>query len=434
MILVYSKSISSRLQYILNLIFKEVLDIAFEATDDYDKFIRSDEIRINYSDKKIENIFQIIPSGLLEEKGIRELSFQSDKWKDIPTLFANIHSDLPFDLFSAAFFLVTRYEEYLPYQPDKHGRFEATQSLAWKNGFLHLPVVDLWCRQFAGELGIEKECKGIWPSNYRFQLTIDVDQAWYYKNKGFLRTTGGLIKNILKLDFSEFAKKMSVLAGYKNDPADAFNYLGSIREKLSGGIKYFILSGKRGQFDHNPSIHNKNFRKLIRELTVSDIVGIHPSYASYNSYNQLKNEYKNLSEIIQQKVRISRQHFLRLRMPATYRDLIKLGIEEDHTLGYGSQSGFRAGIARPFYFYDLIAEEQTNLLIVPFQVMDRTLLSYMKLTPDKAISEIDYYTKTIKEVGGLFVSLWHNDHLNNEGEWKGWKTVFEKMINQNADS
>jgi hypothetical protein len=44
--------------------------------------------------------------------------------------------DLPFDPLAATFYLVSRYEEYLPFIPDEHGRFPAKQSFAFSNGFL----------------------------------------------------------------------------------------------------------------------------------------------------------------------------------------------------------------------------------------------------------------------------------------------------------
>ncbi len=33
----------------------------------------------------------------------------------------------------------------------------------------------------------------------------------------------------------------------------------------------------------------------------------------------------------------------------------------------------------------------------------------------------------IKKVGGIFVSIWHNETVNNQGIWEGWREVFEKM-------
>ena len=101
-------------------------------------------------------------------------------------------------------------------------------------------------------------------------------------------------------------------------------------------------------------------------------------------------------------------------------------------MGYSNSTGFRAGISRPFFFYDLSIEKPTDLRIIPFQVMDRTMHSYMKLKPDEARREIEYYFETIANVGGYFVTLWHNTSLSNEGEWKGWKEVFEKMIEMSS--
>ena len=40
-----------------------------------------------------------------------------------------------FDVFSASFYLVSRYEEYLPYVKDMYERFQAENSLAYKHNF-----------------------------------------------------------------------------------------------------------------------------------------------------------------------------------------------------------------------------------------------------------------------------------------------------------
>ena len=96
-------------------------------------------------------------------------------------------------------------------------------------------------------------------------------------------------------------------------------------------------------------------------------------------------------------------------------------------MGFADQTGFRAGICTPFYFYDLENEIKTNLLIVPFQVMDGTLLHYVKLSPGQAFKEIQTLMNEVKNVGGKFVSIWHNETANDLGEWKGYREVFEEM-------
>ena len=85
---------------------------------------------------KIFQVFQNPPDTLLFEKeSAREITV--NEWKGFLCFFRHTSdSDLPFDIFAASFFLVSRYEEYLEYQPDEYGRYQASSSLAFKNGFL----------------------------------------------------------------------------------------------------------------------------------------------------------------------------------------------------------------------------------------------------------------------------------------------------------
>ena len=67
------------------------------------------------------------------------------KWDDVPCFFkTGPKSAIPYDIFAASFYLITRYEEYLPHVKDIHGRYTAEQSLAFKYRFLEKPVVDIW--------------------------------------------------------------------------------------------------------------------------------------------------------------------------------------------------------------------------------------------------------------------------------------------------
>ena len=97
-------------------------------------------------------------------------------------------------------------------------------------------------------------------------------------------------------------------------------------------------------------------------------------------------------------------------------------------MGYAEIAGFRASICTPFPFYDLDQDMPTKLMIHPFAVMDGTLNNYMSLTPQQATEVISSLIKEVKNVGGTFIPLWHNQSLNNQGEWKGWNEVYIKMV------
>ena len=96
-------------------------------------------------------------------------------------------------------------------------------------------------------------------------------------------------------------------------------------------------------------------------------------------------------------------------------------------MGYSEVLGFRAGTCTPFRFYDLELETSTDLMVYPFALMDRTLNDYLSLSPDEAIKRVEQVAKEVKAVGGTLISIWHNESLSDELEWKGWLPVYEHL-------
>ena len=317
MVFIYAKQNTPRLAYSTSVIFTEVLGISHTITHDASEFESYIGTKINYSNLAFNSILQIKPSGLLEESVIRKQNPTIGKWNEIPALFANESSPIPFDLFSAVFYLIARYEEYLPFDADEHERFEATQSIAYKENFLRLPIVELWCKRLAEILGVSGDCPGINPQNYRFRLTIDVDYAWWFKHNGIIRTAARLVKNIVSLNFNQLTQQIAVLIGAQPDPGDTYTYLEDVQKNLAQKINYFVLVGTGSKYDKNISINRKPFRKLVEKLSIDSIVGIHPSYASNNSYDRLEKETRQLRQLTKKNIIQSRQHFLRMTLPKT---------------------------------------------------------------------------------------------------------------------
>jgi len=191
---------------------------------------------------------------------------------------------------------------------------------------------------------------------------------------------------------------------------------------------YFFLLGDYGLNDKNLPIESKKFQSLIKMLGDYAQIGIHPSYGSNKSKEQLKKEVARLSGVLHRDVTQSRQHFLKLTLPETYRNLIDLDITDDYTMGFASQIGFRAGICSSFNFYDLDMELETKLKIHPFAMMEGTLKYSMKIRPEDAMMKIQPLIDEVRKVDGVFMSLWHNDTLNDRKIWLGWKTVYEQMV------
>ncbi|MFO7617706.1 MAG: polysaccharide deacetylase family protein, partial [Bacteroidales bacterium] len=180
--------------------------------------------------------------------------------------------------------------------------------------------------------------------------------------------------------------------------------------------------------DKNIHPANRHFRQLVARLADHSDTGLHPSYASNLNPTLLDKEVETLAGMTGKPVVCSRQHYLKIRFPETYRNLIRAGIREDFSLGFADRAGFRAGIANPFRHFDLRENIPTQLTVYPFQVMDTTLRHYMQLDPIQAISLIRRIIDTTREVGGTFISLWHNESLSEWKTWRGWSRVYREML------
>ena len=431
MILVYSHTISPRLRYIFNMVFKQFLGAEVFFTCKIEEFISYAGPKLSYTKKSLGNELFFKSHELLFEKGISDQNVLVSSWKDLPIIFAHSSSSpLPFDFFAASFFLLSRYEEYLPHIKDHFHRFPAEKSIAFQNGFLKTPVIEYWLREL---LRLIHEKFPDFQSKkrvFQFVNTIDVDNAFCYKEKGFFRTFGGTLRSLVNFDFGDFKARFQVLFGYQNDPYDTYDYLLSMQKRYGFESIYFFLLADYGFNDKNIAYTNKNFQILIKSTADYAKVGIHPSWASHSDSRKLSKEVKRLREIVNREVFHSRQHFLRLDLPLTYRRLIDLGIQEDYSMGYASQVGFRAGTSLPFYFYDLDMEMQTKLLVHPFAIMDGTLNEYLRLTTDEAQYLVKEIMDSVKEVNGRFVSLWHNETLTENRHWDTWKKVYEYTLEQ----
>jgi hypothetical protein len=435
MVLILTRKASNRVNFIIHLLFDDLLGIRTRITHNIEEYNSFTGPRFSYGVKVPEGELYFSADKILFESGISLKSISYIKYEGSPAFFAVYDKDsaLPFDMFAASFYLVSRYEEYLPHIRDVHGRFLASGSEAYKNNFLRKPLINIW------SVSLSKLLKSRFPelrqksSAYKFQLSIDIDAAYAYKHKGMTRAAGGFIKSLRKKNFSEVKDRIFVLLNKQKDPFDTFDYLFQLQESNRLKLIYFILMADYGPQDKNIPVNNRQFHRLIRLLADYADVGIHPSYASSYDSAKMKVEIERLSKLLHQDVSQSRQHFLRLEFPVTYRNLVNLDITDDYTMGYAEEPGFRASICTPFNFYDLDMDMETHLKIHPFTVMDGTLNDYLRLTPLQAIDLLQSLISEIRAVKGTFIPLWHNHSLNDRNEWKDWLPVFEQMIKLAAE-
>ncbi len=430
MLLVYAEKITPRFRYISKLIMRDLLGIEFRFTTNEEEYIQATLPKINYSRNPIQSGLYIQSANLLFETDIFEQEFQLGQYENTKVFFLSGRlSALPFDPFAASFYLVSRYEEYIPFIADSHGRFAAEESFMYKQGVLHLPLVNIYAGFLSDAL------KSLYPGfttqqpNYRFYASVDIDNAYAYLGKGLVRTAGAYVKDFFNLRFNEIADRSKTFLGMIEDPYETFDFQLAMQEKYGYNSLYFVLFSRLGQYDRSLTLHSSLLHKYIKGINDYCEVGLHPSYRSNESLKIMEEELYRLEDVLNTDVTKSRQHFLKLSFPETYRNLIDLEITDDYSMGFASQTGWRAGICTPFRFYDLELETETPLTVHPFPVMDGTYMYYRKTPPEEAIKEIKEYIRITRQYGGEFIPVWHNRVFSErEPEWKGWNAVFEEMV------
>ena len=196
MVLVYSHKITNRINYIFQLIFRDILNVEVQLTSNVEDFENHSGVKFSYGKNPLNDELFFGAEHLLFERGIKYYDLSFIEFDSLPAFFPVYHKNsvLPFDVFSAAFYLVSRYEEYLPYRKDEYGRFSANESIAFQKGFLLKPVVNIWAYQI-GNILKEKflgfEFSG---HKYNFIPTIDIDAAWSYKQKGLIQNIRWICK------------------------------------------------------------------------------------------------------------------------------------------------------------------------------------------------------------------------------------------------
>ena len=401
------------------------MGLEFAITSNEEEFKNFEGARVNYSTgKKVNAAFTIPNCGLLFETDIHSRHIECFEHNGYKAFFKGTDEDFAFDIFSATFYLLSRYEEYLPHGKDMYGRFAHENSLAFREDFLHLPLINIWVNDFVEVIKKKYSIFNIQCSMFKFVPTYDIDIAYAYKQKGLLRNTGGFLK-------SPTLERIKVLTGLQKDPFDTYDWLDELHQQYQlQPIYFFLLAQKNGLYDKNILPHKTALKQLIKKHAAKYATGIHPSWQSGDNFLLMKQEKKLLQEIIEQPVTHSRQHYIRFSLPHGYRRLMEAGITDDYSMGYGSINGFRASVATSFYWYDLETEKQTSLRVHPFCFMEANAFYEQHLTPQEAYEELMHYYTVCKEVNGTLITIWHNNFFGTDKLFAGWKEVYQKFIAQ----
>lgn len=426
-VVVYSPFVNERLRYVTGWLIKERLQLELRITDNKEEADAS-EYAVYYGMQQAGK-FCVPAAGLLQQTGTAAVQPVVGSWGQMPTLFAMSEDGytVPFDIFSAIFFLITRYEEYGGYVPDKHGRYPATESVLTRNGWLQRPIGDEWVYALRKEL--QKRLKTEVPEmQFVFRPTYDIDMAYAHLHKGAKRIAGAFLRALAAGNLREISLRAQVLKKKQKDPYDSFRWLRQVHKEYGCIPTYFVLSTLRTtKFDKNIHPEHPAMVRVIKNLAKEGIIGIHPSYYS-GEENVMQAERGVLETVAGKRTTISRQHYIRAVLPQTYRRLIAAGITEDYSMGYGTHLGFRAGTGSSFMWYDLEQDLKTNLRVFPFCFMDTTAHYEAGLTTQQAFEKLEAMSKLLEQTGSKLITVFHNFSLGTDDEWTGWRQAYELFL------
>ncbi|MBL0310083.1 MAG: polysaccharide deacetylase family protein [Bacteroidetes bacterium] len=433
-LLIYTNRTSERLTYIFDFILTELLGLSYELTSDQEQFSDYKEPKFSYATMAVgyEPFFESTP--LLFEKDIHPQPINFSEYEHLMGFYpVSDRSLIPFDIFASAFFMITRYEEYLPGKKDKYDRYRGSQSMSSKGGHLEKPMIDYYALALKKILKAQYPALQFRPNPFEYILTFDVDMAFSYLHKDTRTNLGGFARSIILSEFGDFKDRFLVLLRQKRDPYDTYDYIYEIAEKHDLKTRFFFLLGDKSKFDKNVSYKIPAFREIVKMVSEKSETGIHLSFKSHVSNELMVKEIERLQEIGGNKVSANRFHYLRYQIPSSYSRLIKVGITEDHSMGYAGRVGFRAGTGSPYSFFNLKHNVRTPLRIYPFAFMDATFVHYRRNNPNESLEKIRELMNYVKETGGPFVGLWHNSSFTENKDYKGWRKIFETVAEEAAE-
>ncbi|HEY0261927.1 MAG TPA: hypothetical protein VGB95_02800 [Chitinophagales bacterium] len=433
MLLIYTPTITNRIRYIFDLFFKNILKTDFEITSDKQEFLSHTGAKFSYAQQPLADELFFKQSKLLIEKTIvnQQLNLVDTTVGEykLKGFYGTVHAAFPFDVFASAFYLVSRYEEYVQKDVDRHNRFKATDSAAFRFQFLKEPMIDFYALALRDLLLAKFPTEKIETTSFKMLNTIDVDLAYKYLHKKWWLNLGGFLRDFSQQNFAAMKERIWVLLKWQPDPFQTFEYIEEQAAIFDVPFCFFWQLGDRqGDYDKNTSHIVPEFRALIAKF--ADKSGIHLSYSSHAKTNGFSAEINRLSEIISVDVNKNRFHYLKMKISEDYRKLINAGISEDYTVGYAAHEGFRASIARPFLWFDLGKDEITNLTLVPFMFMDAPFRD-SNLSAKEIKVRIEKIIVQTQKANGILVALWHNNTFAEPRT--DWKDIFE-WFNQRVDN
>lgn len=333
------------------------------------------------------------------------------------------------DLLALTFCMLTRWEELQSPMSDAHGRFPAAASLACRQGFLDVPVVDEYALILRAWIERVAPAWRATPSEFRIALSHDIDRL------RSVRGGWGLVRRLV----GDLVRRRSIRGACSSVQASwreardragapevrAARTLADAAEAHGFRAAFYFIAARPSATNGDYDVRESFVRTLILDLVArGHAVGMHAGYETICDAERMREERLRIAAVLP--VAGSRQHYLRFRVPDTWRALERCGFEYDTSLGFPAVEGFRCGTSHEFDVFDVQEDRMLALREFPLVAMDVTLRDYRRLGPDEAVERVILLARRCRDVGGVFSLLWHNTSLG----WPGWSRVYDRILDE----
>jgi hypothetical protein len=337
------------------------------------------------------------------------------------------------DLASAAFYFLSRWEEWQAPERDRFGRFPLAASV-FGQGLWSLeecPVEQYACvlrcaltaaatSAWIGEVDVYQASKTgiIAGGSFTVGLSHDVDTLRRWDARGFARSGVAAARGLLRGRPRAAARaSLDLASGVRSrvrgvDPHCNLRAIVDQEQRAAARGTFFLLPRHTHPWD---GTHPEHYQRLLpdaaRYLGQTAEIGLHASTAAVNA-TELKTERARLEALVDGPIRGVRFHNLRGGY-AALPEAAAAGLEYDSTVAFAEAPGFPAGLARPFRPYDRQRDRSLELVEVPLAVMDTTLLSgrYLGLEVAAGRERVLTVLEQVRRWNGAAALLWHNDNL-----------------------
>ena len=288
----------------------------------------------------------------------------------------------------------------------------------------------------------------IWPNNATFavHLTHDFDRFTLYSPQTQIR------RELKKLIFKDWrTKSISILRIIKDffknifynkiDPLWHYEDWFKLEKKYNTKSTCFFYmhpkllncSVEDCDYKIGDYIIYNNKKMTIHECIkqihkIGNEIGIHGSFKTYRSTELLKIQKSQIENIINSKVKCSRQHYLHFKWNDTVETHIENELNTDSTLGFNFGFGFRSGTSFP---YLIKGKGNKFILEIPLIIMDSSLRKYCENDFNKMYRTSIEIINKIEKVGGCLTLNFHPCYINTN-LFKLYEMLLEYLSKKNC--